>query len=342
MTFATRRAVLSGAMAASVVLAGGGSAAARGRWAPKSIQVVSRPLDGFALLDSGLRRFGSLEFMGGLDLRADDDHFGGFSGLAMYPDGQRFLALSDHGVWLQGRLTLAGDRPSSISDAVMAPMLDADGLPLADTRAHDTEALALVDGLAYVGIERVHAVMRFPVGRDGLIARGQVIPVPAAAKTLSPNQGLEAIGILPAGPLAGSLIAIAERSGKGDTAPTKGFFVQPQREGFQVARSNDYSITDLAFLPDGGDMLLLERRFSWMSGVSMRIRRIDLRSIRPGALLDGPVLIEAGMHFRIDNMEGLSVHRAAGGDTVLTLISDDNFSPLQRTIMLRFRLLPDA
>jgi hypothetical protein len=30
------------------------------------------------------------------------------------------------------------------------------------------------------------------------------------------------------------------------------------------------------------------------------------------------------------------VHRAGDGATVLTLISDDNFSPLQRTVLLQF------
>ena len=56
-------------------------------------------------------------------------------------------------------------------------------------------------------------------------------------------------------------------------------------------------------------------------------------------MLDGPVLIEADMGYQIDNMEGLSVHRAANGDIVLTLVSDDNFSVIQRTILLQFTLL---
>ena len=38
-------------------------------------------------------------------------------------------------------------------------------------------------------------------------------------------------------------------------------------------------------------------------------------------------------------MEGLAVHRDADGETVLTLISDDNFSPLQRTLLLQFTLV---
>ena len=37
-------------------------------------------------------------------------------------------------------------------------------------------------------------------------------------------------------------------------------------------------------------------------------------------------------------MEGLSVHRGANGETMLTLISDDNFSALQRTLLLQFVL----
>jgi hypothetical protein len=37
-------------------------------------------------------------------------------------------------------------------------------------------------------------------------------------------------------------------------------------------------------------------------------------------------------------MEGLSVHRAADGAVVLTLVSDDNFSVFQRTLLLQFTL----
>jgi hypothetical protein len=40
-------------------------------------------------------------------------------------------------------------------------------------------------------------------------------------------------------------------------------------------------------------------------------------------------------------MEGLSVHRTAAGDLVLTLVSDDNFSLLQRTILLQFKLVEE-
>ena len=66
---------------------------------------------------------------------------------------------------------------------------------------------------------------------------------------------------------------------------------------------------------------------------------MPLVSIRPNATVDGAELISADMGYQIDNMEGLSVHRAPDGATLLTIVSDDNFSPLQRTLLLQFTLV---
>lgn len=71
----------------------------------------------------------------------------------------------------------------------------------------------------------------------------------------------------------------------------------------------------------------------------MRLRRMALAAIVPGADVDGEVLIEAGRSQQIDNMEGLAVHTNAAGETILTMISDDNFSFLQRTLLLQFALV---
>jgi hypothetical protein len=65
---------------------------------------------------------------------------------------------------------------------------------------------------------------------------------------------------------------------------------------------------------------------------------VPLAAVKPGALVDGAELIFADMAYQVDNMEGLSVHRAADGALVLTVISDNNFSPLQRTLLLQFTL----
>jgi hypothetical protein len=97
-------------------------------------------------------------------------------------------------------------------------------------------------------------------------------------------------------------------------------------------------ITDAALLPSG-DLLILERSLGWPEGLIVQIRHIKMHDIKPGMVVDGPVLFEADLRFEIDNMEGLAVHQAANGEIVLTLISDDNFSALQRTELLQFTLL---
>ena len=68
-------------------------------------------------------------------------------------------------------------------------------------------------------------------------------------------------------------------------------------------------------------------------------RSVPLRSIAPNALVDGPALFDADLGHEIDNMEGIDAHVGPDGETVLTLVSDDNFSMLQRTLLLQFTLV---
>jgi hypothetical protein len=265
--------------------------------------------------------------------------FGGLSSIRVEPDGQRFLAVTDKGHWLRGRITYDGDAPSGIAEAEMAPILGADGRPLAARGWYDTEALAQDGGTVYVGIERVHQIVRFDYGKHGLAARGRPIVVPPEMKTLPANKGIEALVWVPKGlPLGGTLLAISE-NGLDEAGNILAFLIGGPRPGlFTVRRSDDFDITDAAMTP-GGDLLILERRFSLLRGPGMRIRRLPLSAVTPGALIDGPILIDADAGYQIDNMEGLSVHRAPSGELVLTLVSDDNFSSLQRTLLLQFTLV---
>jgi hypothetical protein len=184
----------------------------------------------------------------------------------------------------------------------------------------------------------VHRIVRFDYGRDGVLARGHPVAVSGAARSLPSNKGFEALEFIPPPlRLAGTLIAISER-GLDKAGNIKGFLIGGAMPGsFAVKRSADYDISDAALLPPG-DLLLLERKFSWSSGLGIRLRRIALADITAGALVDGAILFEADLGYEIDNMEGRSVHRDAAGSSVLTLISDDNFSIIQRTLLLQFGL----
>jgi hypothetical protein len=307
---------------------------------PVAIELQARPLAGFEIRDLSRRQFGLLEFRGGLVLRSSHRHFGGLSAIRVGPDGAEFIALTDKAWWLRGRIVYEDSRPIGIAGAEMAPILGADGTPLAAARGwYDTEAIAQDGGTFYVALERVHQIVRFNYGRDGLLARGQPIAVPRAMRSLPANRGIEALVFVPKRfALAGTLIAISER-GFDKSGNIVAFLIGgPTPGSFAVRRDTDFDVSDAALLP-GGDLLLLERKFSWLGGLAIRLRRIALGDIRPGSLVDGAVLFEADLGYEIDNMEGLSVHRSASGETVLTLISDDNFSIWQRTLLLQFTLV---
>jgi hypothetical protein len=302
-----------------------------------SIEIRSQLIERFDPREPERSRFGALTFRGGLVLTSAAKEFGGLSALRMDPDGARFLALTDRGQWLRGRIVYRGTTPIAVADAEMAPMLGPDGKPVRSRRWYDAESLASDGSTLYVGVERVHEILRFETARDGLRARGQPIPVPAAMKALPLNQGIECLAIAARGhPLAGQLIAISER-GLDPAKNIIGFVVGASAITFSVRRTDDFDISDCT-MNQAGDLLILERRFSWTRGLAIRIRKLSLGGLRSGALLDGPELFAGDMGQQIDNMEGISIHRAADGATVLTLISDDNFSPLQRTLLLQFTL----
>jgi hypothetical protein len=339
MPHPTRRGVLAlaGGLAALPVLATGADARGPVPRAPVDIDIRSFPINAFTPREAEKQQFGAFAFRGGLELQSDYRGFGGLSSLRTDATGQRLTALSDQGQWLTASIDLEGGRLSGLSKARMAAVLGPGGRPLAQSGNWDTESLWIEGGTAYIGVERTHRIFRFDTfGREGVLARGVPSPVPMGETRLPSNRGIEALGVLPRpSPLAGTLLALSE-SALSPAGDIRGFLIGqgPARDIF-VKRTNEFDITDLAFLP-GGDMLLLERWFSAWRGVAFRVRRIDLASIRAGATLDGPIVLSADMSSQIDNMEGIAVHRNGEGETIVTLVSDNNFSFLQRTLLLQF------
>jgi hypothetical protein len=321
-----------------LVVSAAPQSALRAAEGPVHITINAVPIESFEPGDASRSKFGALEFRGGLELTSSYRDFGGVSALRVYPDGEHFIALTDKGRWLRGRIAYQRGRPVAIEDAEMAPILGADGRPLAARGWYDTESIAIDGGTLYVGIERVNRIVRFDYGRQGLLARGQPIDLPAGIASLPNNKGLECLEYIPRPfPGAGTLIAISER-GLDSAGNLRAFLIGGAAPSeFSVVRRDDFDVSDCALLPDG-DLALLERRFTWTTGIAVRLRRVPLSALAPGAVVDGDYILSADMGYQIDNLEGLSVHRASNGDLVLTMVSDDNFSRLQRTILLQFTL----
>jgi hypothetical protein len=307
--------------------------------APVSIEVKARPLPSFDTRDHSHLRFGSLQYRSGLILTSPFRGFGGLSGLRLDAKGERFISISDKGSWFTGRIVYRGREMIGLDDVEAAPMLGADGRPITARGWFDSESIALDGPFVYIGLERVNQLLRFDFSKGFTRALGEVVPLPPAAKKLPFNKGLEALVMVPKGfALAGTLIALSER-GLDPQGNLIAFLIGGPTPGqFSVRRTENFDISDAVLLPSG-DLLVLERKFSLLEGLGIRIRRIALKSLAPGAVVDGPSIFDADLGQEIDNMEGIDAHVTPEGDTVLTMVSDDNFSMIQRTLLLQFTLV---
>jgi hypothetical protein len=333
-------------LAAGAGLAFGGSKPSTADLETGPITVEARPSGGFDRLKRDATRFGRLTWRGGLVLTSPSKHFGGWSGFALDPDGKGFFAISDIGAWMSGALTYDDKGlPQGMTSVRMGAIQSKDGDPLSRARDRDAEGLALANGAsekgsAFISFERKHRIVRFDIDAAGLSpARGKV-SLPKSSRNMPANGGFEAIAVLRGGPYKGKLVAFSERM-RDDEGNHVGWIWQGEERPrkFYLTNDGDYDVTDAAPLPDGG-LLVLERRFRFSEGVSMRLRLIKQQQLRPRQVIDGDILVAAsGGSREIDNMEGLAAHVAPGGETIVTMISDDNFNRgLQRTILLQFAI----
>ena len=349
----TRRSVLRGATGAVALGLTAGTALAQGKPAREplseqhAITISARPITHFERLDQKRRRFGQLEFRQGLVLTSSESSFGGWSGLVVEPDGKRLLAISDEGAWLAASLVYEAGQLVGLDAARMGPLRGTGGRALDRKRDLDAECLTLFDGnlsngVVLIGFERNHRVGHFPIVDGVLQPPSRYIRMPPEARRMRSNKGIEALAVLQGGRHRGALVGFSERFPDNPAEHTGWIWINGEPRRLAVEDLGEFEVTDAASLPDG-TLLLLERRFRWTECVKMRIRRFPAETVKPGAVLLGETLIEADLGFEIDNMEGLAAHRSAAGETVLTLISDNNFNSfLQRTILLQFTLLENG
>jgi hypothetical protein len=288
---------------------------------------------------------GKLEWAGGVELKSDAADFGGFSGLAISADGSRLLSISDEGMWLTAQILYdEKGRLSGVAEASLAPVRGLNGKSMGhDKTMVDAEALTVdgtdpLRGTAYIAFERLHRIWSYDLGKDGFSGKPTQILTQREFGKLNSNSGIEAMTLLPrnsAEPV--KLLAITENT-RDPRNDYRAFYTEGRNIiRFSVRPKDPFRPTDIARLPNG-DFLLLERRFSALAGVGMQIRLLKAADIKSGAVVDGEILMRADPRYSIDNMEGISVRDDGQGGALIYVISDDNMSPLQRTLLLMFRL----
>jgi hypothetical protein len=285
------------------------------------LSVSAIRLDG---ADPGRRRVGGLIFVGGWALASEDRRFGGLS--AIHVEHGQVIALSDTGVLTRFAAPVRAGRLI----VHFAPLVAGPG-SRNYKRNRDTEGLVVRGGRLWVGFERHNMIWRY----DRATLRPQSAARPKPMRRWGGNSGPEALVRL----ADGRFLVFAE--GRGDGRPYSAallFAGDPSVPGTPVRtlryrRLPGFRVTDAALLPDGR-ILTLNRRVSLFGGFAARLAlaRIDGGTIetRTLAALESPLTA--------DNMEALAVTRE-GARTIIWIASDDNFSPLQRTLLMKFELL---
>lgn len=265
-----------------------------------------------------------LKVLSAVQLETDHDAFGGFSGL-LIKDGT-LTAVSDRGGWLDAKLIYT-DTGLVLTDASLTRMRDSDGDPV-EKQGGDAEGLTRVGEALMISFERDHRIMT----REG-IAKLMDLRQDRAFEDFSTNKGLEALATLP----DGRLLTIGEqRKDEGYVVYVLGVNGIAARGWLPPVTRHAPTGADVG--PDG-KLYVVFRDYTPLLGVSIMIRRYALG---PDGLPD-PASREDLARFEtrtgIDNMEGISLWQDLDGRTHLTLISDDNFSRLQRTILVDLEVL---
>jgi hypothetical protein len=309
-----------------------------GRFAPPALLAPSR-IEGPAIIlfkpvaldshDPARAKLGALTYLDGWSLDSLNRGFGGIS--AIHVEKGAVVALSDAGALIRFALP---EGTSSVPGRIdVLPVGRGGPVPKRD---RDTESMALFGGHAWIGFEWRGAIRRYVAGSAGW--RSDAHHAPAAMRKWPNNSGAEGIVRLK----DGRFLVFSEGAMRKDgTSEVVEFSGDPAVAG-TAARSlgyrapPGYRLTDAALLPDGR-LLLLNRRFSLFEGVAAKL--VVAGSPRPGtdAIVAGQELADFASPVTVDNMEALSVTREAGR-TIVWIASDDNFSPLQRTLLLKFAL----
>ncbi|RZJ19583.1 MAG: Tat pathway signal protein [Brevundimonas sp.] len=296
-------------------------------WAPRdatgwtavgvSTRAVGLGLPGGAVLAPGVR------FAGGLNVVVEPTSpFRSLSDLKLTgSDG--FVTVSDTGDLALAALRLdRSGRLVGLDNPRIRRLTGMDGLPITDKVQGDAEGLILTPtGDLLVSFERDHRIWTY----GPLAALTTPRPVASPDYAFALNDGMEGIAAAP-----GGWRVTGESGGVWDCAPAGGCLtvVAPPEP---LLQDGDYRITGMDRDPAGDGWFVVQRRYTPPIDARARVRRMA----PDGAL--GPVLIELKLPGTTDNFEGVAAETRAGR-TRLYILSDDNFSPAQRTLLLAFDL----
>jgi hypothetical protein len=186
-----------------------------------------------------------------------------------------------------------------------------------------------------VSFERDHRIAYYPAA----FPDRPVLPVLEKAKIFDSatpdNGGPEALTTL----ANGRLLALEEGESLYE-ASSRGWLQQADGRWARFTYRTDpwFQAVGAATLANG-DVLILERLFSFL-GFRTRVVLVRHEDLVPGAIVRGQEVLRSDGSFPAEDYEGIAVLPDSQGGHDVYLISDNNFNPLFRTVLLLFALPP--
>ena len=277
--------------------------------------------------DPAKKNLGAFTWAGGVELKSDQtSRLHGLSDLKIWPDG-RVLAVGDEGDLLEAHLVLdyAGHL-TGLKDARLTPVIGEDGQPAASRGKveSDAEGIAeLANGDRLISLEEHDRILLYPH------AGGPPRPAPMPDVAFTPNAGMEALA---AYPKAGADAYVVGIEATGDTFICR--LSAACTKDRTVDLKDGYELSAIEVL-SGGRTAYLLRAFDPLRGV-----RVILRIVGANGLVEDQ--LELARPYTIDNFEGLAAAPSPSGGLRFYLISDDNFSKAQRTLLVAFDWRPGS
>jgi hypothetical protein len=263
-------------------------------------------------------------YAGGLELSSSDtSRLHGLSDIDVLADN-RFVAVTDEGDIVRGRLVLdSKGHLASVEDVTLGPVPNTEGRPLSGSKADsDIEGLTFFpNGDMLLAFERNHRVWLYPA------TGGPPRPAPSPQVAFPDNEGMEALSVAPAyGPDAYLV-------GREDTRETWICRLSGGCDPHVELRGDlPRGLVAAQSLP-GDRWAFLLRDFNPVIGNTVTLLITDL-SGRP---IDRHDIRRPST---VDNFEGVAAAPRADGSIRFYLLSDDNFSAGQRTLLLGFDWTP--
>lgn len=282
--------------------------------------------------DPARMRAGALAYAGGLVLSAErgTSRFGGLSGMDVGPNGQ-LVAVTDSGDLVRFALRLDGSgRLVGVADADIRPLRNTDGGPLQGKEEADAEGLVVApDGGLLVTFERTHRALAYA----DPAATPSPAPAPPAAG-LPENAGWEGLAVL-----ADGTRLFAAETGRLWSCRAARCDETRLEQDFGA----EFQPTGLDGAPEGGagaPAYATFRAFDPLRGMRAVVARLDPAS--DGRAWRATELARLAPPLTADNFESVVAlpSPAVTGGVRLYVLSDDNFSDDQRTLLLAFDYAP--